>query len=84
MFFKKKGNRELWQLMGSASIMGLHMVSGILVGLVIGLLLDRWLGTKPLFFFIFLIVGIIAGFKNVYEEARKFIEPKSNDKQDNE
>ena len=42
------------------------MVAGLIVGVVIGLLLDRWLGTKPLFLILFFLLGAGAGMMNVY------------------
>ncbi len=56
-----------------ASIIGLHMVSGLLAGGLIGYGLDRWLGTKPWFTVIFFVAGIIAGFKNVYLDTKRLL-----------
>jgi ATP synthase protein I len=47
------------------------LVSGMLVGLVSGFYLDKWLGTKPLFIIICTIIGIAAGFRMVWREMRK-------------
>lgn len=71
MLFKNKKDREHWQLLANAWVMGLHLVSGTVVGLVMGYYLDKWLGTKPWLIIIFLILGIIAGFRNMYREAKK-------------
>jgi F0F1-type ATP synthase assembly protein I len=43
------------------------------IGVWFGLSLDRWLGTKPWFFYIFLLIGIAAGFKNIYVIAGREI-----------
>lgn len=48
-----------------------EFVAGILVGLAIGYLLDRQLGSKPLFMIIFLILGMGAGFRNLYRLGQK-------------
>jgi F0F1-type ATP synthase assembly protein I len=45
----------------------------IAIGVWFGLTLDRWLGTKPWFFYIFLLIGIAAGFKNIYVIAGREI-----------
>jgi ATP synthase protein I len=45
---------------------GLEVVSALVVGVVIGLLLDRWLGTKPWLFLLFFVAGAAAGILNVY------------------
>jgi ATP synthase protein I len=55
----------------NASVLGLNLVSCTFVGLFLGWLLDRWLGTKPWLLLAFLILGIAAGFKNVFLEAKK-------------
>ncbi len=67
----KKTDRKYWQALGGASVMGLHIVSGTVVGLVMGIYLDKWLQTKPWLTILFLIFGIIAGFMNMFRELRK-------------
>lgn len=67
----KKTDRKYWQTLASASVMGLHIVSGTVVGLVMGIYLDKWLQTKPWLTILFLIFGIIAGFMNMFRELRK-------------
>lgn len=46
--------------------MGISMAPAIAIGVFTGLTLDRWLGSSPWFFFIFLFFGIAAGFRNIY------------------
>jgi len=58
--------RELFQSLAMVSSMGISVVLAIAIGVWFGLTLDRWFGTKPWFFYIFLFIGIAAGFKNVY------------------
>ena len=45
---------------------GLELVSALVVGVVIGILLDRWLGTKPWLLILFFVLGSAAGLLNVY------------------
>ena len=45
---------------------GVEVVSALVVGIVIGLLLDRWLGTWPWLFLVFFVVGGAAGVMNVF------------------
>ena len=45
---------------------GVEVVSALVVGIVIGLLLDRWLGTWPIFVLVFFLAGSAAGVLNVY------------------
>jgi ATP synthase protein I len=72
MFFSKDGRlTNIVQVGGTAGTMGLHIVSAIIVGLVIGYHLDEWLGTKPYLIMIFFLLGVVAGFKMVFEDFRK-------------
>ena len=40
----------------------LDLISPIIVGILIGLGFDKFFSTKPIFFLIFLLLGIITGF----------------------
>ena len=50
--------------------MSLDLFSSILVGMMIGLGIDNFFSTKPIFLLIFLVLGIIAGFYNLYKSAQ--------------
>ena len=58
---------------GSGLGFGLRIATEILVALLVGvglgLLLDRWLGTSPLFLIVLFFMGAAAGFLNVYRVA---------------
>ena len=56
--------------LASAGVIGLHMVSGPLVGFGLGYALDWFFGCHPWGKIIFLIVGIGAGFLNVYRDTK--------------
>lgn len=45
---------------------GVELVSALVVAVVIGLLLDRWLHTSPIFLVVFVLMGGAAGVANVY------------------
>ena len=60
----------LFDALGRASIMGLHMVSGVIVGCLLGYGLDKWLGTSPWCAGGGLIVGVGAGFRNIWLDAK--------------
>jgi F0F1-type ATP synthase assembly protein I len=66
-------NRQLFQSLAMVSSMGISVVLAIAIGVWFGLTLDRWFNTKPWFFYIFLFIGIAAGFKNVYVIAGREI-----------
>jgi len=55
-----------------ASSIGMALVFAIFIGAFIGYLLDNYFGTGYLFKIIGLIMGIIAGFRNVYIMGKKF------------
>lgn len=57
---------ETLRTIGALSTVGLSFVLAIVIGVWIGQVLDRWLGTKPLFFFVFFCLGLVAGILNVY------------------
>lgn len=69
--FFKVDDPKYWDSIQYASTIGLHMVSGVLVGLAVGWLIDNWLDSKPWGILIFLGFGIAAGFKNVYVDAKR-------------
>jgi ATP synthase protein I len=46
-----------------------ELVAGVLVGALIGWLLDRWLGISPWGFIVFLLLGFAAGVLNVMRAA---------------
>lgn len=49
----------------------MDLVASIIAGILIGLGLDNFFSTKPIFFLIFLLLGIIAGFYNLYKTIKK-------------
>lgn len=55
--------------LGLAMRLGVEIVSALIIGVLIGLLLDYWLGTKPWFMLVFFVLGSAAGFMNVYRVA---------------
>lgn len=71
--FAFKGNKEALDLLGNAATIGIHLVCSTFVGMAMGWFLDKWLGTKPWFLLIFLLFGIAAGFKNVYDEVQRIL-----------
>ena len=64
--FMKEDTRKALRLVGFASTLGLTIVIATFIGLALGLWLDRVFNTSPWLTVIFLIVGIIAGFRNFY------------------
>ncbi len=63
--------RKYFRLLAMVSSMGISMGLSLVIGLVIGYYLDKWFQTQPVFFFIFMLLGIVAGFKNIYIILKK-------------
>ena len=55
---------------GIAFKMSTELVAAVLVGTIIGFILDNWFGTKPWLILIFFFVGVIAGILNVVKSAK--------------
>jgi ATP synthase protein I len=66
---EERGRRS--SALGKAFRLSTELVAGVFVGGFIGWLIDRWLGTLPLFLVVFLLLGIAAGLLNAVREARK-------------
>lgn len=64
---KRKNDRGL--PIGIGAIMGrvaTELVAGVIVGAFIGWMLDKWLGTSPLFLVLIFFLGAMAGMLNVW------------------
>ena len=55
---------------GFAFKMSTEMVAAVVVGTIIGFILDCWFGTKPWLILIFFFVGVVAGILNVFRSAK--------------
>ena len=58
--------QQLYKSIGFLSSVGISLVASILIGLALGVYLDRWLDTRPMFTLIMLLIGVISGVRNVY------------------
>ncbi|MDF1581368.1 MAG: AtpZ/AtpI family protein [Desulfuromonadales bacterium] len=61
-----ENKRELIKSLGFLSSVGISVVASTLIGLAMGHYLDKWLGTEPWLTMIFLGLGIVSGFRNIY------------------
>ena len=64
-------DRRFIRLLGVLSTVGITLVAATVIGYFLGLFLDRVFGTSPWLTIIFLIFGIAAGLKNLFDQARK-------------
>ncbi len=75
-------DRKLIRMLAVLSTVGLTMVFATVIGLFIGIKLDEWFGTSPWLTAIFLLIGIIAGFRNLFVYAKRSQESLNNKKKD--
>lgn len=71
--------RDLFRNIGLVSSMGLSVVIAIAIGVWLGLTVDRWLGTAPWFFYLFMFIGIAAGFRNIHLIASRELRKSADD-----
>jgi len=59
--------RAIFKAMSLITTMGVSIVSCVGIGVFVGWLLDRWLGTEPWLILIFSLLGVVAAFKTIFE-----------------
>ena len=57
--------------LGNAFKLGTELVAAVVVGTIIGFILDNWFGTKPILIIVFFLFGAAAGIVNVFKAAKK-------------
>ena len=57
--------------LGKALKISTELVAAVVVGSIIGFLLDDWFDTKPLLTICFFFIGVAAGILNVFRSAIK-------------
>ena len=67
---KASKNEESPSGIGIAFKMSTELVSAVVVGTIIGFILDNWFDTKPWLILIFFFLGVIAGIYNVIRSAK--------------
>ena len=68
---KTKNTDKKGIFIGSAFKLGTELVAAVIVGTIIGFILDNWFGTKPLLIIVFFFFGAAAGIVNVVKAARR-------------
>ena len=59
------------KFLGNAFKLGTELVAAVVVGVIIGFILDNWFGTKPILIIVFFLFGSAAGILNVIKAAKK-------------
>lgn len=62
---------NMFENLALVSQIGISMIVPIMLGLYIGKWLDDRLGTRPIFLFAFIIIGVISGFTNLFHMTKK-------------
>jgi ATP synthase protein I len=62
-----RGLMPIWRL----SSIGIEMAVAVFVGFLMGHFLDKWLHTDPWLMIVFLLLGVVAGFKGMIAAARE-------------
>ncbi len=57
--------------LGNAFKLGTELIAAVIVGTIIGFILDNWFDTKPLLIIIFFLFGSAAGILNIFRAAKK-------------
>ena len=71
---KEKTNLEdekRGSIIGFALKLGTELVAAVVVGTIIGFILDSWFDTKPWLIIIFFFLGTAAGMLNVFRTANR-------------
>jgi ATP synthase protein I len=67
----KKPDPKLLRQLLQYSAIGLEMGFAVAIGGVMGYVMDRWLGTQPWLTLVFLILGIVAAFRSLFNLAKR-------------
>ena len=67
---KNNNNKKLIDKSFSSALsrVATELLAGLIIGGGLGLFLDRWLDTKPLFLILFFILGGVAGIYNLWRQ----------------
>ena len=65
---KNKGSNAA--SIGKALKISTELVAAVMVGTILGFILDNWFGTKPWLIIIFFFMGVVAGILNVIKSAK--------------
>jgi ATP synthase protein I len=63
----KEDMKEILKMLSMVSQIGLIMVASIVIGFFIGKFIDSFLGFSFIFTAIFTLLGVVAGFWNIYK-----------------
>ncbi len=76
MIFDYKKNKAWAENLTIVMQLGLTMAGCIAFCFFIGLMIDRWLGTRGIFITLFIILGVVGGATVVYRQIMEITEQK--------
>jgi len=76
--------QQLFKTLGFLSSVGISMVVSTFIGLAMGYYLDKWLDTAPWLTLVFLVLGIISGFRNIFILTRRELKRQQREQERND
>lgn len=76
----RKGKRAYNAL--SASSVGLEMGLSVAIGLIVGIYMDKWLGTTPWLMLLWLGFGLLAAFRGVFAAVKRLDKAAAEEERD--
>jgi ATP synthase protein I len=74
-----KPPRPNFRRLAELSSIGLLLPSSIIVGLFLGTVLDRWLGTAPWLLLIMTVLGVVSGLLSLFRALKRYDKDRSGD-----
>lgn len=68
---EESSKKPLFKIFLEASALGINFVLCVIIGVGLGYLLDKLIGTFPAFSIVFLAAGFVAGVKEIFRYLRK-------------
>jgi len=68
----KQDKKNIVRAFGYMSQIAITMAACVLIGVLVGMGLDNWLGTAPWMVIVFSLIGCISAFKAMIDIAKKF------------
>jgi len=63
--------KSIFKVILEASALGINFVLCVIIGAILGYLIDKFINTFPVFSLIFLAAGFVAGVKEIHRFVRK-------------
>ncbi|MHA1558435.1 MAG: AtpZ/AtpI family protein [Alphaproteobacteria bacterium] len=71
-------NKDCLKMLSTSCRISVDFISPLLISVFLGIILDKWLLTHPIFFIIFLALGFCSSVLNTYRIAKSIWGNKNN------